>query len=88
LYFYIKLLINQKTNTMKNLEKITKAFNLLQELKQITTSEWSILIYGDESGHITHMESNIDSPFEDLDDAKNVIEKEIAIWNSLLHNKI
>ena len=73
---------------MKNLEKITKAFNLLQELKEITASEWSILIYADESGHITHMESNIDTPFEDLEDAKIVIEKEIAFFNSLLHNKI
>jgi hypothetical protein len=73
---------------MKNLQKITKAFNLLQELKEITTSEWSILIYADESGHITHMESNIDSPFEDLEDAKIVIEKEISFWNSLLHNII
>jgi len=73
---------------MKNLEQITKVFNSLQKLKSITSSEWSILIYGDESGHITHMESNIDSPFEDLEDAKIVIEKEIALWNSLLHNKI
>jgi phage-related protein len=73
---------------MKNLEQITKVFNSLQKLKSITSSEWSILIYGDESGHITHMESNIDSPFEDLEDAKIVIEKEIAFFNSLLHNKI
>ena len=73
---------------MKNLQKITKAFNLLQELKEITTSEWSILIYGDESGHITHIDSNIDFPFEDLEDAKIVIEKEIAFFNILLHNKI
>jgi hypothetical protein len=73
---------------MKNLEQITKVFNGLQELKSITSSEWSILIYADESGHITHMESNIDTPFEDLGDAKIVIEKEIAIWNSLLHNII
>ena len=73
---------------MKNLQKITKAFNLLQELKEITTSEWSILIYGDESGHITHIDSNIDFPFENLEDAKIVIEKEIAFFNSLFHNKI
>ena len=72
---------------MKNLEKITKAFNLLQELKEITASEWSILIYADESGHITHIDSNIDFPFEDLEDAKIVIEKEIAFFNILL-NKI
>jgi len=73
---------------MKNLQKITKAFNLLQELKEITTSEWSILIYGDESGHITHIDSNIDFPFENLEDAKIVIEKEIAFFNILLNNKI
>jgi len=73
---------------MKNLEQITKVFNSLQKLKSITSSEWSILIYADESGHITHYESNIDTPFEDLEDAKIVIEKEIAFFNSLLHNKI
>ncbi|MCP3698148.1 MAG: hypothetical protein GY920_06280 [Aliivibrio sp.] len=73
---------------MKNLKQITKVFNSLQELKSITYSEWSILIYADESGHITHYESNIDTPFEDLDDALAVINKEIDFFNSLLHNLI
>ena len=77
-----------KQKTMKNLKEITIAFNKLQDLKNITSSEWSILLYGDGSGHITHIESNIDTPFEDLKDAINVIEKEINFFNSLLHNII
>ena len=39
---------------MKNLEKLNKAYLLLLELEKVTETNWSLLIYSDESGHFTH----------------------------------
>ena len=78
--------IKTKNKTMKNLEKLNKAYLLLLKLEKVTETNWSLLIYSDESGHFTHYESDESTPFENLEIACEKMQKEIAFFNSILHN--